>query len=286
MKVRTLALMTTALLLNACAKSPTGRNQFLMFGEEKMAQMGSESFAQLKSDMKKTQAISHDVATNAYVQCISDHIIAQLPQKYASQNWEVVVFLSDQVNAFALPGGKIGVYTGLMKVAKNQDQLAAVVGHEVGHVIAQHGNERVSSSTAVNVGLQATNVALDAASVQYRGAIMQGLGLGAQFGVLMPYGRTHESEADEIGQELMAKAGFNPKQSVALWQEMSKNSGEQPPEFMSTHPSHQTRIKDLQSRMSGMTALYNTARAQGRIPKCKVPAKLPPVPEVEVVEQG
>ena len=171
-------------------------------------------------------------------------------------SWEVVVFDSDQVNAFALPGGKIGVYTGLLKVAVTQDQLATVIGHEIAHVLADHSNERLSQSQIANAGLQLTNIALGSSEyAQYRGATMAALGLGVQYGVLMPYGRTQESEADIVGLELMAKSGFDPNQSVDLWKNMAKASGgAQPPELLSTHPSHGTRIQDLSAKIQTLPA--------------------------------
>ncbi|GAL03329.1 Zn-dependent protease [Photobacterium aphoticum] len=135
----------------------------------------------------------------------------------------MVVFDSDQVNAFALPGGKIGVYTGLLKVAKNQDQLATVIGHEVAHVIAQHSNERLSRTQMADIGLELSSLAIS--GTQYHGAAMAGLGLGVQYGVLMPYGRAQESESDIVGLRLMAEAGFDPNASIDLWKNMAKARG-------------------------------------------------------------
>ena len=158
----------------------------------------------------------------------------------------------------------MGVYTGMLKVAENQDQLAAVLGHEVGHVLAQHGNERMSQQQLTKVALAATAGLgnLDAASTQ-------ALGLGAQIGILLPYSRGHESEADVIGLDLMADAGFDPRQSVQLWKNMEKSGGGAPPEFMSTHPAGSTRIDNLLSHMSDALRTYNDARAKGNKPSCK-----------------
>ncbi|MGR5209581.1 M48 family metallopeptidase [Vibrio sp. WZ-1] len=245
--------------LTACSASPTGRNQILMFSDQEMSSLGANSFEQ----MKKEIPISKDKKTNAYVQCVAKHITDTIPPQAGFKDWEVVVFDSDQVNAFALPGGKIGVYTGLLKVAKNQDQLATVIGHEVAHVLADHSNERLSQSQLANAGLSLANVAIGASEYkQYQQATMAALGLGVQYGVMLPYGRTQESEADVVGLGYMAKAGFNPNQSIDLWKNMSKAGGEQPPEFFSTHPSHSTRIKDLQATISSLPA-YNA-----KAPKC------------------
>jgi predicted Zn-dependent protease len=236
-----------------CSTSPTGRQQVLLFSGGEMSTLGAQSFDQ----MKQQEKISQDVKTNQYVQCVSNAITNTLGPQPDFSEWEVVVFDSDQVNAFALPGGKIGVYTGLLKVATNQHQLATVIGHEIIHVTANHSNERLSTSQLTTIGLSITDVALQ--GNQYKSIAMAGLGLGAQYGVIMPYGRAQESESDIVGLKLMAKAGFDPKESVTLWQNMAKASGEQPPELLSTHPSHSTRIQDLQTAIqklpvSGITS--------------------------------
>ncbi|HAS63591.1 MAG TPA: Zn-dependent protease [Vibrio sp.] len=239
--------LAIAASLTACSSSPTGRNQLLLFSDSDMTNLGAQSFEQ----MKQKQKISTDAKLNNYVQCVAMAVTRQVPKQPSFQNWEVVVFDSDQVNAFALPGGKIGVYTGLLKVAKNEDQLATVIGHEIAHVLADHSNERLSQSQLANTGLQLTSVALGSSEyAQYREATMAALGLGVQVGVLLPYGRTQESEADIVGLDLMAKAGFDPRESVTLWHNMAKASqGQQPPELLSTHPSHSTRIRDLTQTM-------------------------------------
>ena len=261
MSVKALSLKATmlasSLVLLACTSSPTGRQQLLMFSGGEMAKLGTQSFEQLKQQEK----INHDPKVNQYVQCVSNAIINRLTTQSDFSEWEIVVFDSEQVNAFALPGGKIGVYTGLLKVATNQHQLASVIGHEIGHVMANHSNERLSNSQLTNAGLQITNVAM--AGSEYQSMTMAGLGLGVQYGVLMPYGRTQESESDIIGLRLMAEAGFDPQQSVELWKNMAKASGgNQPPELLSTHPSHSTRISDLQNEIK------NLPRSSVKRPNC------------------
>lgn len=245
--------------LTACTASPTGRNQILLFSNKDMSSLGAQSFTQ----MKQETPINTNAKTNAYVQCVAHAITTQLPQQTESNQWEVVVFESDQVNAFALPGGKIGVYTGLLKVAVNQDQLATVIGHEVAHVLASHSNERLSQTQIANVGLQVTDVAIgSSAYAQYKDVTMAALGVGVQYGVILPYGRHQESEADIMGLDLMARAGFDPKQSIELWKNMAKASdGNQPPELLSTHPSHSTRIQDLNTKIQSMPA-YSTPHPQ------------------------
>ena len=240
------AALSAVIGLTACSASPTGRNQLILFSDSDMSSLGTKSFEQMKQEQK----ISQDKKTNSYVQCVTNAITKFVPKQPGFDEWEVVVFDSEQVNAFALPGGKIGVYTGLLKVAENQDQLATVIGHEIAHVLADHSNERLSQSQLANTGLQITNVALGTSEyAKYQGVTMAALGLGVQYGVLMPYGRAQESEADILGLELMAKAGFDPYQSIYLWQNMAKASGgNQPPELLSTHPSHSTRIQDLSAK--------------------------------------
>ena len=239
------SVVASTLLLAACSSSPTGRNQILLFSGSEMSQLGAQSFEELK----KQETINTDKKTNAYVQCVSNAITARLGEQADFKQWEVVVFESDQVNAFALPGGKIGVYTGLLKVAVNQDQLATVIGHEVAHVTAEHSNERLSRSQLTNAGLELTSIAM--AGSEYQSMTMAGLGLGVQYGVTMPYGRAQESESDIVGLRLMAEAGFDPQQSVELWKNMAKASGgQQPAELLSTHPSHSTRIADLQKEIN------------------------------------
>ncbi len=247
-KIIKISLLLASVGLVACSASPTGRNQLLLFSDQDMTSLGSQSFDQMKTDTP----INKDNKTNAYVQCVANAITAHVPKQSGFSNWEVVVFDSDQVNAFALPGGKIGVYTGLLNVAVNQDQLATVIGHEIAHVLANHSNERLSQSQLANAGLQLTDIALGTSEyAQYRGMTMAALGVGVQYGVLLPYGRSQESEADIVGLELMAKAGFNPNQSIDLWKNMAKASGgSAPPELLSTHPSHSTRIQDLNNKIS------------------------------------
>lgn len=169
------------------------------------------------------------------------------------------MFESEDVNAFALPGGKIGVFTGLLKVANTQDQLAAVIGHEVSHVLARHSAERASADIPAQIG--------GAFASAYGVGQLYSMGVGALF--LLPYSRSHESEADLLGLDLMASAGFDPRASITLWQNMAKASGGQkPPEILSTHPSDETRMHDLNERMKGALELYVNAKGQGRNPKC------------------
>ncbi len=256
-------VLISVILLMACATSPTGRAQIKLFSKSQLDNMGQQTFASLKQE----QPVSASKVENRFVECVANAITAQVPASVFSGSWEVVVFDDKQVNAFALPGGKIGVYTGLLTVTENADQLAAVIGHEVGHVIAEHGNERMSNSTLVGIGLEATNAMLDANQVGNSQLIMAAIGAGAQVGITLPFSRTHESEADLIGLNLMAQAGFDPRQSVNLWQNMAKVGGEGPMEFLSTHPAPQTRINDLQKNMPHALEIASQAKQHPTCPK-------------------
>lgn len=233
----------------------------LLLPNNQMDQMGVAAF----NDMKKNAKVGTDAKTNQYVVCVANAITAELPAKDQRQ-WEVVVFEDDSANAFALPGGKIGVNTGLLKVAVDQNQLAAVIGHEVGHVLANHGNERMSLELATQTGAQLVGAVL--ADTNEKPLIMAAMGVGIHYGMKLPYSRTHEAEADVMGLDLMAKAGFNPNAAVQLWRNMSELSKEAPPEFMSTHPANETRIAGLSGRMDEAMVVYQQARNQGKKPQC------------------
>lgn len=242
-------------LLSGCAQSPTGRTQLAFMSKSKLEQMGAQSFEQMKQEIP----ISKNQKLTKYVQCVADQITPNVSKEAHSGDWEVVLFESEQINAFALPGGKIGVYTGILEVAETQDQLAAIMGHEVAHVIANHSNERLSSSQAASATQQLASVLLGGQDESTKGYVMAGLGIGLQYGVLMPYGRAHEKEADIIGQELMAKSGFEPSAAVDLWHNMAAAAGSAPPEFMSTHPSSETRIKKLTEHLKVTQPLYSVS---------------------------
>ena len=247
----------------ACATSPTGRRQLAFFPTSEMNQMGVAAFEQIQEETPRSQ----DQAKIRYVNCVTDALLAHVPRSHAGLDWNIVLFDDDAVNAFALPGGKMGVYTGLLRVAENQHQLAAVIGHEIGHVIAEHGNERMSTAYATGAGLQIVSV-LGGERTAQRDRMMGLLGLGAQFGIILPFSRTQEREADIIGLDLMAEAGFNPEESVSLWRNMARASGNGPPEFLSTHPSSDTRIRDLTQHMPRARSAYEKALEGGRRPQC------------------
>ncbi len=263
---RTLSLALAILcfaLLSGCATSPTGRTQLTMFSESQMASMGQASFEQIKEQQK----IDPHRPTQRYVQCVADALFAV---SNTPDNWEVVVFADETPNAFALPGQKIGVHRGMLTVAETPAQLAAVVGHEIGHVEARHGNERASATFATQMGLAVATAAL-AIEGGTDERMLAALGLGAQVGILLPFSRQHEIEADLIGLNLMAKAGFDPRESITLWENMREKAGGSPVEFLSTHPGHGTRIRTLQEAMPEAMTTFEGARQQGKAPRCTPP---------------
>ncbi len=256
------AVLIAPCLLSACITSPTGRSQFIFMPDAQINQMGLQAF----DTLKKEKPVSNNSQYNQVATCISQAIIKEL-----GGNWEVVVFEDKSPNAFALPGNKIGIYTGMITLVDNQDQLATVIGHEVGHVLAKHSNERASQEMTVNQGM-AVIQAMGSPQSALGQAAFGLLGVGAEYGILMPYSRIQESEADIIGVDLMAKAGFDPRQSIGLWQKMEQASqGQQPVEFLSTHPAHATRIQSLEQHMPQAMDLYQQAQAAGKHPECSKP---------------
>jgi predicted Zn-dependent protease len=243
-----LAGLSIALALVACQQAPiTGRNQLILVPESQDAQMGLQAYQQIKQEEK----VARDPALNQRVQTVGRRIAAV--SGHPEWDWQFTLFENPEPNAFALPGGKVGVYTGLFKVAENDDQLAAVMGHEVGHAIARHGAERMSHGILAQLG----GVAVGAATGSQ--AVVDLYSQAATLGVILPYSRGQESEADEIGLMLMAEAGYDPREAVKLWQNFEALGGERPPEFLSTHPSEGTRIERLQELMPQAMAVYEAS---------------------------
>jgi predicted Zn-dependent protease len=244
-------LLVLGLALAACQSAPvTGRSQLILLPESQDAGMGLQAYQQIKQQ----ERVSRDPELNRRVQEIGRRIAAVSGQP--DWDWQFTVFENDEPNAFALPGGKVGVYTGLFKVARNDDQLATVLAHEIGHAIARHGAERMSQGLLAQLG----GVAVGAATGSQ--AYVQAYTQLATLGVILPYSRTQESEADEIGLMMMAEAGYDPREAVKLWQNFEALGGERPPEFLSTHPAEGTRIERLQALMPKALEIYQ--RSTGR----------------------
>ena len=255
-------LVASVLLLQSCAQSPTGRTKLAFYSSNEMAELGATSFEEMKSELK----ISKNQKLTNFVQCVADNILPNVDENAHDGDWEVVLFESELVNAFALPGGKIGVYTGILNVTENQHQLAAIMGHEIAHVIAEHSNERMSSNKLAEGGLTLTQLLLSDKDDSTKELAEFTYNVSTQLLILMPYGRSHEKEADIIGQELMAKSGFDPKAAIELWKNMAKLGTAVQPEFLSTHPSNDTRIEKLTKHLTATQPMYDASQQK---PKCR-----------------
>jgi predicted Zn-dependent protease len=259
------AAVVAVTVVSSCTTSPTGRKTVKLFPSSELAALGAASF----SDLKAQQQLSSNRSDIRYVHCVSQALISALPEPYRSADWEVQVFSSDVVNAFALPGEKIGVYTGLLDVAENQHQLAAVIGHEIGHVIAEHSNERMTAQVGAGLALQLGGaLAYSEMDDSSAAMVMMALGLGVQIGGILPFSRIHESESDQLGVDYMVAAGFDPTAAAELWRNMAAVGGASGPEWLSTHPASSTRIQALESYAIQVQGNYQQARAQGKRPNC------------------
>ena len=251
-------------LLSACASSPTGRNQMILKSDAALEQEGSRQFKRLRETLPLVQ----NPSTIDYVACVTNAIIGVIEGRDADLYWELAVVDQPDVNAYVLPGGKIVVNSGLLSMTSNQHQLAAVIGHEVAHVTARHANERASRAAVTDIGVDIAAIILGGGyRNQTRGA-RDALSTGALLGLLNPFSRLQETEADVIGIQYMAKAGFDPRESVELWKNMNKKNASKIPEYLSTHPSGETRIDDLIAQYPETLQLYNDAQKDGLIPNC------------------
>ena len=236
--------ITLLIIIGCTHKTPyTNRSQMIFMSPKEELALGETSYKQALSKAKVIQN-TYDARR---VKAIGAKIAAAANRP--DFKWEFNLVQNDAMNAFCLPGGKVVVYTGILKAAKNDDQLATVMSHEVAHALARHGAERMSSAK-VQQGIQLIgNVVLAATAPGYTNAFNQAYGIGSQLGVMLPYGRLQESEADEIGIYLMIKAGYNPYEALNFWQNMSAGKKAQN-EFFSTHPSSATRIKDIKNTIA------------------------------------
>lgn len=236
------------LLVGCVGEGDTGLGLNLV-SDEQIRQLGVESWQRIRSETP--------ASNNAEYQQAAEQIAGDILRAAGEdpREWEVVVFEGDEANAFALPGNKIGVYEGLFRYAQNPDQLATVIGHEVAHNQAEHAAERLNSAAATQAGLQLVSVALQAGNIGYANEIAALLGAGAQYGLILPYTRNQELEADKLGLLNMARAGYDPRASIALWQNM-ESAGGRPPDFLSTHPSPGNRIAQLEALMPQALEVY------------------------------
>ena len=237
----------TGASVSGCSTNPaTGRSQIAFMSDSQLVSMASQAWADTKNELP----ISKDRNANQRLTRIGEKIrvvASERTPSLANADWEFVVFDTNDKNAFVLPGGKVGFYKGLLDYSDNDDQVAAVLGHEVGHVEGRHSNERMSQQTLGQVGLVATGLAatMSDLSAEQQQMVMMGASAGLTLGIILPFSRTHELEADKLGVDSMYNAGYDPREAVNLWVKMGQNSSGAPPEWMSTHPSPETRVREL-----------------------------------------
>jgi predicted Zn-dependent protease len=256
-------LLAISLLMTACATVPvTGRRQLSLVSSAEMATLGAESYQQFLSESKLSQdprqaKMVTDVGARLSASAESFMRENGMEEDLQYYRWEFNLVDADTtVNAFCLPGGKIGVYSGILPVARDETGLAVVVGHEVAHAIANHGGERMSQLLLAQLGGMALSRAVKEKPEKTQELLQLAYGIGANVGVLLPYSRQHESEADRIGLILMARAGYDPRMAVPFWERMSQQGGPRPPEFLSTHPAPERRIEDIKDHLAEALKYY------------------------------
>jgi predicted Zn-dependent protease len=265
------------LLIASCASVPlTGRKQVKLLPESQLVQMSLAAYNDFLSQSNVVESGSEKemverVARNLSL-AVNDIMRVEGHQDIlADMAWDVHLVQDPLVNAWAMPGGKITIYTGILPVTKTEAGLAAVMGHEMAHAIARHGNERMSQGLAAELGLAAGSIALDQVMSDKpqmtRDMIMMAAGIGTQVGVMLPFSRLHESEADELGLIFMAHAGYDPAEAIPFWQRMSQLGSDPVPEFLSTHPSHDTRIRRIRDEYLPVAlTYYQDAQKRGGAP--------------------
>lgn len=236
-------------------------------------ELGRQAYRQVQADAQGQGALlPADAPASRDIRAIAQRLIAKVPEvtaDLAAQNqqqaptsyqdfqWDVSVIQSDEANAFCLPGGKMAVYTGLLPVTRTDDAMAVVMGHEIAHALLRHGSQRMAQQNLVQMGQMAASMAVDGMDPQQQQAVMAALGAGAQYGLILPYGRNHETQADEVGLMLAAAACYDPRAAIPLWQRMAQlGGGARPPEFASTHPDPSNRIQTLQGLMPEAMGFY------------------------------
>lgn len=253
------AFLILLTLASGCSTVPvTGRKQFTgLVSPSQEMQLGLTSF----EEMKKTTPISHDPAANALVQKVGQRIAAVASKDMPNAQWEFVVFDSPELNAFCLPGGKVGVYTGILAVTKDESGMATVIGHEVAHAVARHGAERMSEAMAMQMGGQVLGVTMSSYDPRVQAMTQVAYGLTTQLGRELPHSRAQESEADHIGLIYMARAGYDPRAAVQFWERFmqynAQHGGSSTPAFLRTHPTDATRIQQLKQWLPEAEAQYH-----------------------------
>ena len=251
--------LTIGSWFSGCTTIPaTGRSALILVPESILIEQSNSLFRKMR---RKTR-VSTNSKHNAMVRRVGDKIAEVVRDDMPGTSWEFVVFKdSTQVNAFAMPGGKVGIFTGIFDLVEEDADLATVISHEIAHVVARHGNQRVSQQLLVGAGGIALGVALDDEDHQTRNAVLAAYGIGTTVGLSLPYSRGHELEADKLGLIYMARAGYDPRRALAFWENMMLNQRAGIlPEFLSTHPAHQSRIRQLKANMEWAVAEYDAVR--------------------------
>lgn len=261
--LRVIFLFFSLTLLVSCAIVPiTGRRQLSLVSMGELTSMSATQYTQLMQQSK----INPDKATTAMVRKVGAKIAAAAEQflrdngmenEISNYHWEFnVIADTATVNAFCMPGGKVAVYTGILPLTKNETGLAVVMGHEVAHAIANHGGERMSQLLIQQLGGQTLALAMQNKPEATRALALEAYGIGSQLGVMLPYSRLHESEADHIGLIIMARAGYDPREAIPFWERMSQLGGQKPPELLSTHPADETRINAIKQELPEALKYY------------------------------
>ena len=249
-------------ILMACAVVPiTGRKQLSLISEQEMIGMSFTSYKQFLSENE----LSNDQTATRMVKRVGNRIAVAvtkflkdkgMEERVMDYQWEFNLVDEDVPNAWCMPGGKVVVYSGLLPLTKDEAGLAVVMGHEIAHAIARHGNERMSQELAVQMGGVALSAAIQEKPEETQALFMAAYGIGTQVGAMLPYSRLHESEADKMGLIFMAMAGYNPEVAIPFWERMSQKGGQKPPEILSTHPADETRIANLKEFMPEALKYY------------------------------
>jgi predicted Zn-dependent protease len=236
----------------------TGRAARVALSTDQEQALGLQSYKEVLSQSQViTSGPEHDMVVR-----VASKLAPATGEAAKDFDWQVSVVKSDQANAFCLPGGKIVVYTGILPYTKTEAGLAAVMGHEMAHAVARHGSQRLLRSSLAQTFMMGAGASISMSDMDYqqRRAAMAALGAGATYGVLLPFSREHESEADKMGLLYMARAGYDPREAITFWERMEQSSGAQPPEFASTHPSHATRVRDLQAFLPTALAEFGKSK--------------------------
>ncbi len=266
MKIQNLLIVVLLSFSVSCSNVPlTGRKQFTAIPNSQMLALSADSYSQVLFDME----LSDNTAYVDAVKRVGDRVIKAV-EEYLALNglesriegfdWQFNVLKSEELNAWCMPGGQIAFYEGIMPVCMDDNGIAIVMGHEIAHAVAKHGNERMSQQLLINMGGIALSEALKTKKEETQQLALAAFGVGTAVGVALPYSRTHETEADELGLYFMAMAGYDPQTAPVFWERMEAEGGERPPEFLSTHPNPSTRIENLQRIMPKALEYYNSRK--------------------------